>query len=64
MAITCSYLFSGAHTYLGTFLGGKNVQNLLSSPPCILLVHGNIFVVFSLSKCGFLTLSTGVECNN
>ena len=39
------------HIYLDTCLGGKSVQNMV------------VFVVFSLSRCRFVTVSAGMECN-
>ena len=61
--ITCSYLISGVHTYLINCLGDKSVPNSLRSPPSSLLVCGNVFVVFLLSWCIFVTMSDGMECN-
>ena len=39
------------HIYLGTCLGAKSVHNTV------------LFIVFLLSRCGFATVSAGMECN-
>ena len=39
------------------------MQSSLRSPPYSLLVCVNIFVVFSISRSIFVTVSSGMECN-
>ena len=55
-------MFSRAHTYLDACLEGESVQNLDLNPSS-LLVCGNVFFVILLSRCRFVTVYAGVECN-
>ena len=61
--ITSSSLIIVVKKYLGTYLGGKIVPNSLSYTHSSLIVCGNVFVVFLLYRCRFVTMSSGMKYN-